>query len=190
MRRRDVIAGLADAAAWPVAARAQQLALVGYLGPATAAGSSETTPSFVQGLRELGWVEGRNIVIEYRWAQGRTEFGTEFLTEVIRRRVDVIVTVGNQYALLAKGATSVIPIVFTVAADPIGTGLVESLARPGGNITGFSAQLTDTAAKRIDLLHKVVPGLRRIAVLVPVGPISAPEIDTIRTAPVVGRFAT
>jgi putative ABC transport system substrate-binding protein len=185
MRRREFVAGLGSAAAWPVVARAQQPAMpvIGYLGPTTAAGSSETkeTSAFVQRLRELGWVEGRNIVIEYRWAQGRAEFGTE-LTEFIRRRVDVIVTVGNQFARLAKRATSVIPIVFAVAADQIGTGLVESLARPGGIITGFSGQRIDIAAKRIDLLHKVVPGLRRLAVLTPVGPASALEIDTVRTA--------
>jgi hypothetical protein len=135
-RRREFIAGLGSAAAWPSAVLAQGArnpAVVGYLGPTTAAGSSEITSAFVQGLRELGWVEGRNIVIEYRWAQRRAEFITEFLAEFPRRRVDVIVTVGNQYALLAKRATLVIPIVFTVAADPIGTRLVESLARPGGN---------------------------------------------------------
>jgi putative tryptophan/tyrosine transport system substrate-binding protein len=169
---------------WPLTARAQQPAMpvVGYLSASTAAGSSEQTSAFVQRLRELGWVEGRNIVIEYRWAQGRAELATEFLTEFIRRRVDIIVTVGNEFALLAKRATSVIPIVFVRAGDPIGTGLIESLARPGGNITGFSTQLTDTAAKRVDLLHKVVPGLRRLAVLAAVVPESALEIDTLRTA--------
>jgi putative ABC transport system substrate-binding protein len=142
MKRREFIAGLGGAAAWPLAARAQQPArpVIGYLDLATAAGSSETTSAFVQRLRELGWVEGRNIVIEYRWPQGRAELATEFLAEFVLRRVDVIVTVGNQFALLAKRATSVIPIVFTGAGDVTGTRLVESLARPGGNITGFSSQ--------------------------------------------------
>ena len=161
MRRREFIAGLGGAAAWPLLAAAQQSAIpvVGYLGTTTVDGSN--APAFVQRLRELGWVEGRNIVIEDRWAQGWAELGTEFLTEFVLRRVDVIVTAGNQFALLAKRATSVISIVF-IAGDPIGTGLVESLARPGGSITGFSTQLADTAAKRVDLLHKIVPGLRRL----------------------------
>jgi putative ABC transport system substrate-binding protein len=185
MLRREFIAGLGSAAAWPFAVLAQgarKLPVVGYLGPSTATALSESTSAFLQRLRELGWVEDRNIAIEYRWAQGRAELGTEFLMEFILRRVDVIVTVGNQFALLAKRATSVVPIVFIGAGDPIATGLVESLARPGGNITGLSTQTTDTAAKRIDLLHKAMPSLRRLAVMAAVVPESVLELDTIRTA--------
>jgi len=186
IRRRQFIAGIGSAAAWPVAAlaqRARNLPVVGYLGPTTTStGQSGQTLAFVQRLRELGWVEGRNIVIEYRQAQGRDELASEFFMEFILRKVDVIVTIGNAFALLAKRATSVIPIVFIGAGDPIGTGLVESLARPSGNITGFSTQLTETAAKRVDLLHKIVPGLRRLAVMAAVVPESVLEVDTIWTA--------
>jgi ABC-type uncharacterized transport system substrate-binding protein len=183
--RREFIAGLASAAAWPVAALTQgarNVPVVGFLNPTTSVPASAQVSAFVQRLRELGWVEGRNIVVEHRQAQGRAELASEFLMEFVLRKVDVIVTTGNAYALLAKRATSVIPIVFTGAGDPIGSGLVESLVRPGGNITGSSTQLTETAAKRIDLLHKIVPGLRRLAVMAAVVPESILELDTIRMA--------
>jgi putative ABC transport system substrate-binding protein len=118
----------------------------------------------VQRLHELGWVEGQNVAVEYRWAEGRSERYAEIAAEFIRLNVDVIVTVGGP-ALVAKQMTSVIPIVFAVAADPLGSGLIASLARPGGNVTGLSTQFTDTTSKRLELLHSVLPTLRMLAIL-------------------------
>src|SRR5215469_14097108 len=161
MKRREFIAGL-GASAWPLAARAQQpgkLPTIGFLGATSDVGDA-ITPAFKRRLRELGWAEGRNIAVEYRWTEGRTEAATEFLAEFVRLKVDVIHVAGNVYALEAKRATSVIPIVFALAGDPVGTGLVTSLARPGGNVTGLSSQLNDGAGKRVELLREVVPGLR------------------------------
>ena len=122
----------------------------------------------MQRLRELGWIEGRTVAIEYRWAEGRSERFAEIAAEFVRLKVDVIVTSGTA-VLAAKQATSVIPIVFAVAGDPVGTGLVASLARPGGNVTGLSIQATDLAGKRLELLREVVPGLRRLAIMANVG---------------------
>jgi putative ABC transport system substrate-binding protein len=173
MRRRQFIALLGGAAAvWPLAARAQQpgkLPTIGILGSGTPAGQGQWYAGFVQRLRELGWTEDRNVAIEYRWAEGRDERFAEITAEFIRRKVAVIVTSGNSAIAAAKQDTSVIPIVFAVAGDPVGTGLVENLARPGGNATGLSAQGTDTTGKRLELLREVVPGLRRLAVLAHVG---------------------
>ena len=172
MRRREVITLIGGAAAWPLAARAQQpgkLPTIGILGSGTPAGQGQWYAGFVQRLRELGWTEDRNVAIEYRWAEGRDERFAEITAEFIRRKVAVIVTSGNSAIAAAKQATSVIPIVFAVAGDPVGTGLVENLARPGGNATGLSAQGTDTTGKRLELLREVVPGLRRLAVLAHVG---------------------
>jgi putative tryptophan/tyrosine transport system substrate-binding protein len=172
MRRREVITLIGGAAAWPLAARAQQpgkLPTIGILGSGTPAGQGQRYAGFVQRLRELGWTEDRNVAIEYRWAEGRDERFAEITAEFIRRKVAVIVTSGNSAIAAAKQATSVIPIVFAVAGDPVGTGLVENLARPGGNATGLSAQGTDTTGKRLELLREVVPGLRRLAVLAHVG---------------------
>ncbi len=126
-------------------------------------------PAFVQRLRELGWIEGQTVAIEFRWAEGRVERLTEIVTEFVRLKVDVIVAHATQATLAAKQVTSVIPIVFPVAGDPIGAGLVVSLAWPGTNVTGLSLQQLDTAGKRVDLLREVVPGLRRLAVLANVG---------------------
>ena len=173
MRRREFITLIGGAAAvWPLAARAQQpgkLPTIGILGSGTPAGQGQWYAGFVQRLRELGWTEDRNVAIEYRWAEGRDERFAEITAEFIRRKVAVIVTSGNSAIAAAKQATSVIPIVFAVAGDPVGTGLVENLARPGGNATGLSAQGTDTTGKRLELLREVVPGLRRLAVLAHVG---------------------
>jgi putative ABC transport system substrate-binding protein len=119
----------------------------------------------VQRLRELGWIEGRTVAIEYRWAEGRSERAAEIAAEFARRKVDVIVTSGTALIEAAKQATSVIPIVFAAAGDPVGTGLVASLARPGGNVTGLSLQQTETTGKRLELLREVVPGLGRLAIL-------------------------
>src|SRR5262245_59223676 len=159
--RREFITLLGGAVAtWTVAARAQQsgkLATVGFLGASSASGWSSWVAAFVQRLRELGWIEGRNLTIEYRWANGRNERAAEFAAEFVRRKVDVIVT-GGLPAVAVKQLTSVIPIVFAVASDPVGTGLVASLVRPGGNATGLSTQATDLAGKRLELLRQLVPG--------------------------------
>src|SRR6516162_3335689 len=138
MRRRQFIALLSGAAAtWPLAAHAQQagrLPTIGFLGPSTPSASAPWVAALVQRLRELGWVEGRTIVIEYRWAEGRTERFTEIAAEFVRLRVDVIVTHSAGPVIAAKQATSIIPIVFAAVGDPVGTGLVANLARPGGNV--------------------------------------------------------
>ena len=166
MRRREFIT-LLGAAAWPLAARAQQakVATIGLLGTGSAAAQSQWTAAFVQRMRDLGWVDGRNLTIEYRWAEGRSERFAEFAAEFVRLKVDVILTHNTPPVIAAKQATSVIPIVFATAADPVDTGLVASLARPGSNVTGLSSQTTDLASKRIELLREVVPGLRQLAFL-------------------------
>jgi putative ABC transport system substrate-binding protein len=173
VRRRDFITLLGGAAAaWPLAAGAQQpgkLATIGILGSGTPATQGKWYAGFVQRLRELGWIEGRNVAIEYRWAEGRDERFAEIAAEFIRLKVDIIVTSGNSAIAAAKQATSVIPIVFAIAGDPVGTGLVENLARPGGNITGLSGLGTDTAGKRIELLREALPDLRRLALLANIG---------------------
>jgi putative tryptophan/tyrosine transport system substrate-binding protein len=167
MRRREFIMLLGGAAAWPLAARAQQSAKVptiGFLAPNTAVLDGPRIHALVQRLGELGWVEGRNITIEYRYAEGRNEHFGDFASELVRLKVDVIVTSATPPTLAAKKATSSIPIVFASVGDPIGAGLVASLARPGGNITGLSLQQSDTAAKRLGMLREVVPGLRHVAI--------------------------
>ena len=171
MRRREFIAVLAGAVARPRAARAQQgvkLPTIGFLGSNTALVQTEWTAAFVQRLRELGWIEGRTVTIEYRWAEGRFERATEIIAEFVRLAVDVIVASGTTL-VAAKRLPSTIPIVFAVANDPVGIGLVASLARPGGNVTGLSLQQRDTAGKRLELLREVVPGLRRLAIMATAG---------------------
>jgi len=166
MRRRGFITLLGGAAAWPFATRAQQpakLRTVGFLGPTTPA--AQWVAAFLKRLRELGWIEGRNVTIEYRWAGGRAERFAEIAAEFVRLKVDVIVTSGTPAVLAAKQATGEIPIVFVTAGDPVGTGLVASLARPGGNATGFSLVSADLAGKRVELLREFVPGLGRLAVM-------------------------
>jgi putative ABC transport system substrate-binding protein len=176
VNRREFIALLCGAAAaWPLAARAQEagkLPTIGFLGATTASAQSQWTAAFAQRLRELGWIDGHTIAIEYRWAEGRSERYTEIAAELVRLKVDVIVT-GGAAALAAKQATSVIPIVFAAANDPLGTGVVASLARPGGNVTGLSLQVPDLAGKRLELLREVLPGLRRLAIMANVGNSSA-----------------
>jgi putative ABC transport system substrate-binding protein len=155
------------AAAWPLAARAQQagkVPTIGFFGNSGASGGGPWTAAFVQRLRELGWVDGRTIQIEYRWSEGRTESNAEAAADFVRRKVDVIVSFGGA-TLAMKQATSVIPIVFTVDADPVGRGLVASLARPGGNVTGLSAQSTELVGKRLELMREIVPEFRRLAIL-------------------------
>jgi putative ABC transport system substrate-binding protein len=159
------------AATWPVAAHAQQtgkLPIIGFLG-ASPSIESKRVAAFVQRLRELAWIDGRNLAIEYRWTEGRNERYAEAAAELIRLKVDVIVTVATPATLAAKQATTVIPIVFGAASDPIGTGLVASLARPGGNVTGLSNQISDTGGKKLEFLREIVPSLRRLAILANVG---------------------
>src|SRR5262245_5955837 len=160
MRRREFIALLGSGvAAWPLAARAQQpekLPTIGFLGT-DASVWSPWTAAFVQRLRELGWTEGRNIAIEYRWSEGRPARHAEIAAEFVRMKVDVIVT--NAFAAsTVKQATSVIPIVFPLGIDPVGGDLIASLARPGGNVTGLTTQQSDTAGKRLELLREFSPG--------------------------------
>jgi ABC-type uncharacterized transport system substrate-binding protein len=187
MKRREFITLLGGAAvAWPLAARAQQpakLPIIGYLGPSTRSVDAHRLGALVQRLRELGWIEGRTIVIEYRWAEGRNEHLAKVTAEFVRLKVDVIVTAGTAAVVTAKQATSVIPIVFAVAGDPVGTGLVASLARPGGNVTGLSNQSADLAGKRLELLREVVPSLRRLAILANAGsPIGVLEMREAQAA--------
>jgi putative ABC transport system substrate-binding protein len=168
IRRRELITLLGGAAAWPIAASAQQrprLPTVGILGGATAATWSTWTPAFVRRLAELGWIEGRNVAIEYRWAEGKPERAAEMAAEFVRLKVDVILTAGGVLAAV-KPITSVIPIVFATATDPVGAGFAASLAKPGGNLTGLSLQTTDHAAKRVELLRELMPAARRLAILV------------------------
>jgi putative ABC transport system substrate-binding protein len=169
MRRRKFIGLLSGAGVtWALAARAQQpakLPTVGFLGQSTRSAATEWTAAFVQRLRELGRIEGHTMTIEYRWVEGREERFAEIAAEFVRLKVDVIVTSGSPAVIAAKQATSVIPIVFAGAGDPVGAGLVASLARPGGNVTGLSSQTIDLAAKRLEILREVFPGLRRLAIL-------------------------
>jgi putative tryptophan/tyrosine transport system substrate-binding protein len=170
VRRRDFITLLGGAMAWPMAAGAQQagkLPTIGFLG-ADASAFSPWTAAFVAHLRELGWIENRNIAIEYRWSEGRTERYAEIAAEFVRLKVDVIVTVGSAVPTVVQ-VTTAIPIVFAVAIDPVGNGLVASLAKPGGNVTGLSLQAAHLAGKRLELLREVVPQLRRLAIIFNVG---------------------
>jgi putative tryptophan/tyrosine transport system substrate-binding protein len=168
MRRRAFVAGLGAAAAVPLVGRAQQspkAPTIGFLGAASREIAGQWISAFVKRLQELGWVEGRNINIDYRWAETRSESYGEIASEFSDRKVDVIVTWATAPTLAAKRATATIPIVFAAQMDPVGAGVVASLARPGGNVTGMSIQQTDTSGKRIELLGEVVPRLARLAVL-------------------------
>jgi len=185
VKRREFITLLGGAAvAWPLAARAQQpatLPTIGYLGASPPEVASQWTAAFVQRLRELGWIEGRTIAIEYRWADGRSERFAEIAAEFVRLKVNLIFTYSTPSVVAAKQATSSIPIVFPTAGDPVGNKLVVSLARPGGNVTGLSTQQTDTASKRIELFREVVPGLHPLAILANVGSSNAVvDMDEVR----------
>ncbi len=168
MRRRQFITLLGGAAAaWPFSARAQQprrLPTIAVLGVSTPSNWTAWVAAFVRRLGELGWSEGRTATIEYRWAEGRTEKFAEIAAEFVRLKVDVIVTAGSAVSAV-KEATSDIPIVFAIASDPVGSGLVASLARPGGNITGLSNQYADLASKRLSLLREALPDLRQFVVM-------------------------
>jgi putative tryptophan/tyrosine transport system substrate-binding protein len=168
MTRREFIALLGGTVvAWPLAARAQpsKTPTVGFLGASTPAAAGQWIAAFAQRLRDLGWIEGRTIAIEYRWADGRNDRMAEIAAEFVRTKVNVIVAQGTPAALAAKNATASLPIVFALPGDPIGSGLVASLARPGGNVTGLSSQTAELGGKRLDLLREIVPGLRRLAIM-------------------------
>src|SRR4051794_18494715 len=190
MKRREFITLLGAAAAsilWASTARAQQgkLPTIGFLGQSTAAAESQRVVPFVQRLRELGWVDGRNIAIDYRWAEGRSDRYSQIAAEFTEIKVDLIVTQGPA-AVAAKRATSTIPIVMAVANDPVGDGLIASLSRPGGNVTGLSNLQIDLAGKRLELLRELHPGLRRLVVLANVGnpgyPSALLEIGAVEAA--------
>jgi putative tryptophan/tyrosine transport system substrate-binding protein len=171
MRRREFILALGGAAAWPLAVRAQQrekMPIIGILYPTTIA-ADRNMAVFIERLGQLGWIDGRTIAIEVRRTEGRVERVVEIAAEFVRLNVTVIVAGGTAFVQALKRATSVTPIVFFAAGDPVGTGLVASLAQPGGNVTGISAQVVETAAKRLGLLREIVPSLRRLAILSNVG---------------------
>jgi ABC-type uncharacterized transport system substrate-binding protein len=170
MRRRALLGLIGGAAVWPTITRAQQagkLPTIGFLG-ADALAFSPWTSAFVARLRELGWIEGSNILLEYRWSQGRTERYAEIAAEFVRLKVDVVLTVGSAVPMVRQ-ATAVIPIVFAVGIDPVGSGLVASLAHPGGNVTGLSIQANELVGKRIELARELVPQLRRLAIMFNIG---------------------
>lgn len=167
MRRREFVTYLGGTAAWPLAVHGQttKSATIGFLGANTAAVQRHYTAALIGRLRELGWVEGRNLTIEYRWAEGRYDRSPVLVRELVERKVDVIVTHAPPNVVAAKRVTSDIPIVFAAVGDPVSIGLVASLARPGGNITGLSLQSADLARKRLELLREILPAMRRLAVL-------------------------
>jgi putative tryptophan/tyrosine transport system substrate-binding protein len=167
MRRREFIKLLGGASAWPVAAHAQQLGkppTIGILGSDSAAWS-DLVSALMQRLRELGYIENRTIAIEYRWTEGRDERYAAMAAELVGMKVDIIVAVGTPAIVAARKVTAVTPIVFPIASDPVGDGLVTSLSRPGGNVTGLSNQQPDLAGKRLEILREIIPGLSRLAVL-------------------------
>jgi putative tryptophan/tyrosine transport system substrate-binding protein len=185
MRRRDFIKVVAGSVAvWPLGVRAQQAGkqpIIGFLGSNELAWSSWTA-AFVQRMRELGWIKDRPIAIEYRWSEARPERVAEVAAEFVRLKVDVIVSYGTAVPALRE-ATSTIPIVFAIAIDPAGAGIVPSLARPGGNVTGLSIEQTEAAGKRLELLRAVLPHLHRLAVIANVAnPQTKQEIGAVQTA--------
>jgi len=187
MKRREFITVLGGAAVWPLAARAQQqLAkrpIVGFLGDSTPLAESERAAAFARRLHDLGWIEGRTIAIEYRWADGRSDRLAEIAAEFARLKVDIIVTGGTPAVMAAKQAAPVVPIVFAAVGDPVGVGFVASLARPGGNVTGVSALTADLAGKRLDLLREAISNLARLAIMGNVGnPLTVLELGELQAA--------
>jgi putative tryptophan/tyrosine transport system substrate-binding protein len=184
VRRREVILGLGGVVALPLATPAQPAGkppTIGFMGVDASGSWDPWTAAFADRLRELGWVEGRTITIEYRWSQGRPERVAEIAAEFVRLKVDVIVTYGIAVPTFRR-ATSLIPIVFAISPDPVGGGLVPSLAHPGGTVTGLSIQATDVAGKRLELLREIVPRLHRLAIIVDVGsPQAVLEMGEVQT---------
>jgi putative tryptophan/tyrosine transport system substrate-binding protein len=168
MRRRDFIALLGSTLVLP-SAHAEQVRTIGLLGSGSEAAQQEWTAAFVRRMAQLGWTEGGNLKIAYRWADGRYERFAEIAAELVKLKVDLILTHNTVPTLVVKQATSSIPIVFATAGDPVGSGIVASLARPGGNVTGLSGQASDTAGKRIELLREMTPGLEHLGVLTETG---------------------
>jgi putative tryptophan/tyrosine transport system substrate-binding protein len=193
MRRRDFITLIGGAAAWPLAARAQQakVPVIGFLHPGSAEPNASLLAAFRKGLAEAGYIEGKNVAIEFRWAHGENSRLGEMAADLVQRQVAVIVTpIGTVTALAAKTATSTIPIVFSAGTDPVKAGIVTSLRRPGGNVTGVNYMAGELSAKRLSLLHELTPGAARIALLVnPANPVAAETItkDTEAAAGTIGR---
>jgi putative tryptophan/tyrosine transport system substrate-binding protein len=177
MKRREVIGLVGGATAlWPLALRAQKAAkipTIGFLGSASSSTWNEWVAAFEHRLNELRWIVGNTVAIEYRWGEGRNDRFAEIADEFVRLKVDAVVTGGTPPVLALMRATSAIPIVFVAAGDPVGSGVVASLAQPGGNVTGLSNLTKDLAGKRIEILREVIPGLRRLAILVNAGNIAA-----------------
>src|SRR5215813_9099267 len=185
LKRREFITLLGGAAAWPLAARAQQSAMpvVGFLRDSTAAGSEFMVNGLRKGLAEAGFVEGRSLTIEYAWTEGRSERLSALAAELVGRHVPVIVSSALNATYAAKAATSTIPVVFAVNIDPVASGLVASLNRPGGNLTGVSYLGSELGAKRLGLMHEMVPRITDFAVLAhPTYPASAPFISDVEAA--------
>ena len=185
MKRRDFITLLGGAAAWPVAALAQQPAMpvIGLLSGSTPVGRAHLLTAFLRGLRESGYVEGENVAIEYRWAQDQYGLLPDLAAELARRRVAMIAAIDTPAAIAAKAATTTVPVVFASGGDPVREGLVASLSRPGGNVTGVSFLTSETGTKLLGLLLELLPGAMRIAALVdPKWPTTEPFVADIRAA--------
>jgi putative ABC transport system substrate-binding protein len=185
MRRRQFIAWLGSAVAWPLAARAQQPAVpaIGYLSLGSPVHGDVTTAAFRKGLSEMGYVEGRNLAIEFRWARNDYKALPKLAADLVDRRVAVIVANGTAAPLAAKALTGTIPIVFSAAGDPVQSGIVTNLRRPGGNITGISIMVAELGAKRLELLHELLPRAQRFGVLInPRDPLAENQIGDLRAA--------
>jgi putative tryptophan/tyrosine transport system substrate-binding protein len=185
MRRRDFITLIGGAAMWPEAARAQRsrkARIIGFLGTNTASVQEQWTATFVERLRQLGWTEGRDVIIEYRWAEGRSEQFTKIAAEFARLKADVIVTSGTPATVAAKRTTG-IPIVFALSSDPVRSGLVANLVRPGGTVTGLTNRSAGVMAERLDLLGEIVSGLQRLAIIANAGNLDATqELEDVQAA--------
>ena len=183
MRRREFITLVGGAAAWPLAARAQQRPVVGYLSPRTQGEGSRNLADFRDGLRETGFAEGVNLTVEYRWANGDNARLPELAADLVRRKVVVMVTAALPATRAAKAATQTIPIVFSTGVDPVAFGLVASLARPGGNLTGVTNLFDEIAPKRLEVMQELLPAATAFALLVdPSNPNSEAQSNDIRAA--------
>ena len=183
--RRELLAALGAAAAWPLAARAQHRAtpVIGFLNIQSPDAVANRVRGFRQGLKDAGYIEGENVTIEYRWAEGRFDRLPALAAELVRRQVVVIVAANTPSALAAKAVTTTIPIVFNVAEDPVKLGLVASLARPGGNLTGANSFIGELSAKRLELLRELLPGVTRVTALVnPTTPLAESALKDIEPA--------